>query len=374
MASIKKRPDGKWRARYRDHAGKEHARHFDRKVDAQAWLDEVIAAMVTGRYVDPRAGKLSLKAYAAAWEAAQVARDAQTRLIDNALRLHILPKLGDRQLDSLRRSDVQALVKTWSLTLSPGSVRNHYSVLQRLLADAVQDRIIAESPCQRIALPAEADEELVIPTVEDIQRLAGEVPDRYRALVLLLAGSGLRIGEALGLQTPADVVSLRREIHVRRQRLQSGELGPPKTERARRTVRMAPWLRDELSEHLVKYPAHPDGFLFTTSRGNPLTYTAWRSVWNTARRNLGLEHISAHDLRHAYASALIAGGATVKQVQLALGHESPMITLRTYTHLWPGDEDRTAAIIERTFAVLRTGCGPADPSRDESAGQEAGKA
>ena len=56
MASIKKRADGKYRARYRDGAGKEHARHFERKVDAQRWLDEVTASMVTGQYVDPRRG------------------------------------------------------------------------------------------------------------------------------------------------------------------------------------------------------------------------------------------------------------------------------------------------------------------------------
>jgi len=57
MASITKRPDGRWRARYRDKAGKEHAKHFDRKVDGQRWLDEVTAAAVTGQYVDPKAGR-----------------------------------------------------------------------------------------------------------------------------------------------------------------------------------------------------------------------------------------------------------------------------------------------------------------------------
>lgn len=57
MASIKKRPDGRWRGRYRDDAGKEHARHFSRKVDAQRWLDEVTTTMVTGTYVDPKLGR-----------------------------------------------------------------------------------------------------------------------------------------------------------------------------------------------------------------------------------------------------------------------------------------------------------------------------
>jgi len=58
MASITKRPDGRWRARYRDEAGKEHAKHFDRKVDAQRWVDEVTASIVTGQYVDPEQERL----------------------------------------------------------------------------------------------------------------------------------------------------------------------------------------------------------------------------------------------------------------------------------------------------------------------------
>jgi hypothetical protein len=74
VVSIAKRPDGQWRARYRDAAGKEHSKHFDRKTDAQRWLDEVTAAIVTGQYVDPRAGRVTFKAYAEQWRASQVHR------------------------------------------------------------------------------------------------------------------------------------------------------------------------------------------------------------------------------------------------------------------------------------------------------------
>jgi site-specific recombinase XerD len=81
--------------------------------------------------------------------------------------------------------------------------------------------------------------------------------------------------------------------------------------------------------------------------------------------------IGTHDLRHFMASALIAGGASVKQVQTVLGHSSAVITLRTYAHLWPGDEDRTRAVMDATLDVLGTGCGPADLEAHVSAGQEA---
>lgn len=60
MASIKKRPDGRWRARYRDASGREHAKHFARKVDGQRWLDGQTAAIVAGQYVDPKADRKSV--------------------------------------------------------------------------------------------------------------------------------------------------------------------------------------------------------------------------------------------------------------------------------------------------------------------------
>lgn len=60
--SVARRPNGKWRARYRDETGHEHTRHFDRKVDAQQWLDQVTAAVVTGTYADPKAGQITFAA------------------------------------------------------------------------------------------------------------------------------------------------------------------------------------------------------------------------------------------------------------------------------------------------------------------------
>jgi hypothetical protein len=72
MASITKRDNGQWRARYRDGSGREHARHFSRKVDAQAWLDTVTASVVRGDYVDPKAGKMTFSAYYRDWRERQL--------------------------------------------------------------------------------------------------------------------------------------------------------------------------------------------------------------------------------------------------------------------------------------------------------------
>jgi len=370
MASIARRPDGQWRARYRDAAGKEHARHFARKVDAQRWLDEVNASVLTGAYVDPKAGRITLRDYATTWQASHVGRDHTASNIDVALRRHILPALGERPVATLRRSDVQGLVKALSATLKPSTVKLVYGVLSRVLTAAVEDRVLPVSPCRRIILPAIPRGEIEPATAEQVHELADAMPARYRAAVVLLAGSGLRIGEALGLRV-SDVDFLRRTVKVERQRYRTGAVGPTKTAASVRTVPLGRVVIDELAAHLAAYP--PGEWMFTQSDGAPLDYYGWQQAWRTVQRATGLD-VNTHGLRHFAASALIAGGASVKQVQTVLGHSSAATTLQVYSHLWPGDDDRTRSVMDAALDVLRTGRGPGAPADGITAGQTAAEA
>lgn len=370
--SVAKRPNGQWRARYRDDAGKEHARHFARKVDAQQWLDQVTAAQVRGDYVDPAAGRITLKAYAQRWQGVQVSSEGTARIVDNALRLHLLPELGDRRIGSVRRSDVQGFVKLLQSKdvgrtrggevrrLSAGHVRNIYDVTAQLFAAAVEDRIIASSPCRKITLPKDHKGEIEPLSVEQVVALAGAFPKRYRAVAITLAGSGLRIGELLGLDV-ADVDFLRRTIRVERQRTQTGALAPVKSKSSRRTVPIGEVVVDELAAHLAEFPSREA--LFTDDFGRRISYTAWKRLWRRAAAAADVE-ATTHDLRHFFASALIAGGASVKQVQTVLGHASAVITLRTYAHLWPGDDDRTRNVMDAALGPLSAA---ADSLRTEAA-------
>ncbi|MGW3117364.1 tyrosine-type recombinase/integrase [Streptomyces sp. NPDC001107] len=381
---MQKRPNGKWRARYRDLDGKEHARHFDRKIDAQRWLDEVTASIVTGQYVDPQAGRITFEKYAKKWEESLIASEAGERITDNALRLHLVPPLGARAMAAIRRNDLQVLFKSLSEQLGLGSVRNVYDVLVRLMTAAVEDKVIASSPCRRITLPTMPDDEVTPPTVAQVEAMARVMPPYIRAAIVTLAGSGLRIGELLGLKV-SDVDFKAGTIRVERQRLQSGKIGPPKTAKSRRTVPVGEVVTDALLTHLAARPSKE--WLFTMEEGEPLNYRRWKTEWNCARKELQkgeneaaeregrkpveLPHMVTHDLRHFYASALIAGGASVKQVQMVLGHASAVITLRIYAHLWPGEEDRTRTVMDAVLGGLRTGCGLGDAATKEIAGQKA---
>ncbi len=361
MASIKKRPDGRWRARYRDDAGKEHARHFTRKIDGQRWLDEVTASVVRGDYVDPKAGRTTVKDYGKRWQAVQVGSDGTARIVDNALRVHLFPALGSHRIASVRRSTIQGFVKQLEGKLSPGSVRNVYEVTAQLFAAAVEDRVLSSSPCRRIALPKDDKGEVVPPTVEQVEAVRDKLDVRWRAIPVVLAGSGLRIGELLGLRV-SDVDFLRRTIKVERQRLQSGEVAALKSKASRRTVPVGQVVVDALAAHLAAYPASGEA-LFVDEAGDPLSYRRWKRLWKDAATSAKVE-ATTHDLRHFAASALISGGASVKQVQAFLGHSSAVITLRTYAHLFPGDEDRTRNVLDAALGPLGA---RADSVRTEAA-------
>jgi integrase len=343
---------------------KEHARHFDRRVDAQRWIDEQTAAIVTGQYVDPKAGRMIVRAYAAAWQRSQVGRIRTLENADTALRVHILPRLGDLPLASVTRSDVQALVKAMETTgRESGTIRLTYKVAARLFADAVDDRKIPMSPCRKVTLPRADDVEIHPPTVEQVTAAAKAVGEPYRALVVTLAGTGVRIAEALALRV-SDVDFLRRTLRVERQRVRGGGITPPKTAKSARSVPLAQVVVDELAAHLADREAISE-WLSTDEDGQPLDYNAWSNIWRRSRTGL-----RTHDLRHFTASALIAGGASVKLVQTVLGHSSAVVTLKTYAHLWPGDDERTRGVIEATLGVLRTPGGLTDQESDVVAGQD----
>lgn len=360
MASIKRRDNGQWRARYRDAAGKEHARHFVRKVDAQTWLDQVTAAVVRGDYVDPKAGRVTLRSYATTWESIQVSSEGTQRIVDNALRLHLLPELGDYPLSAVRPTMVQAFVKKLEAKgLAPATILGIYTVAAGMFAAAVNDRVISSTPCRDVRLPKVDDKKVTAPTIEEVIAASEAIEAPWRGLVAFLAGSGLRIGEALGLEV-SDVDFLRRTVSVERQRLQSGSIGPLKTPKSRRVVPLGQVTIDALAAHITTSRSDADQLLdrplFVDELGQPLRYRRWRTIWEaTARATRGGLHpvnFTSHDLRHFYASALIAGGASVKQVQERLGHSSPVITLEIYAHMWPGEDDRTRDVMDAALTPL----------------------
>lgn len=152
VAHVQKRGD-RWQARYRALDGRERTKRFDRKVDAQRWLATIEADKVRGTYVDPEAGQRTFGDYAESWRAGQVHRPTTAAQVETHLRRHILPTFGRRRLSSVRPSEVQAWVADRSTVLTPATVEVVYRYLSAIFAAAVQDGLLAKSPCRGIRLP-----------------------------------------------------------------------------------------------------------------------------------------------------------------------------------------------------------------------------
>lgn len=374
MASIRQRPDGVWRARYRDAAGREHARHFKLKRDAQRWLDEVTASVVTGQYVDPKAGRLTFREYADAWLTAQVHRTSTAALYRNHLERHAYPTLGAMPLGSILTTTVQGWVKGLTIdtedrrALAPATIGVVYTVVASVFRAAVRDRKLAVTPCDGIALPEVTKTRVMPLTTAQVDMLAENLPAELRALVILTAGTGMRQGEVLGLtrdrlrllgKSPA--VTVDRQLVTRAQ----GEtvFGPLKTSASYRTIPLPRVVIAALNDHIAQYGVGETDLLFTID-GKGITRQRLGHLWRPAAAAAGLTAATGtgmHALRHYYASLLIRYGESVKTVQDRLGHKSATETLDTYGHMWADSDDRTREAVDSVLGAsadsLRTADG-----------------
>ncbi len=361
MASISKRPDGRWRARYRDPDGKEHARHFDRKVDGERWLAQMTAALVTGQYVDPRAGRITFAEYFANWATRQVWETTTVQAMGLAARS---ATFADMPLGNVRRSHVEQWVKQMTTAgLAPGTIRTRMGNVRSVLRAALRDRVIAADPSEGVTLPRIRRQAMAmtLPTPEQIGQLLSVADGWFRPFLTLAAFSGLRLGEAAGLQL-SDVDFLRRSLVVARQvqRAPGGriEVRPPKYG-SERVVFLADGVLEELGRRISTrvHGQTPSQWLFMTPDGDPPHQNTVGHLWRKACRDAGLSGITLHDCRHFYASGLIAAGCDVVTVQRALGHAKATTTLNTYAHLWPSAEDRTRRAAGHLMASVSRSCG-----------------
>jgi integrase len=348
VASISKRPDGKYRARYRDPSGKEHAAHFTTRTKAQRWLDEETAKIITGTYVDPRSGRITFRQYAEQWRSVQVHRPSTQEHIEAKLRHYVYPILGDRPMSSIRTSNIQAMTKRLSDQLAPSTAGVVHRIVSSVFRAAVRDRVIAYSPCDGVKPPKVTKTRVEPLATEVVLALADAVPDRYRALVIMAAGTGMRQGECFGL-TVDRINFLRRVVHVDQQLVtvtgRAPFLAPPKTAASVRSIPLPTVVVDVLATHLAKYPP-TNGLVFASESGRPIHRTAFGRLW---RRAAPGTHF--HELRHYYASLLIRHGESVKVVQTRLGHASASETLDTYSHLWPDSDDRTRTAVDSVLSA-----------------------
>lgn len=349
--------DGKgrrWRARYVDDDGQEREKLFDRRVDAKAFIDEVTSAQVTGSYVDPAAGVLTVDVVYEQWSAARghvAAKTAKTSA--SAWQSRVQPHWGSRRVGDIRSSHVRSWVAQMVASdVGVPTIENCFGILRQVLGQAVEDRRIVKNPCDGVKLPKRLHADRGYLTHGQVSLLA-ETVDFRPEVVRFLAYTGLRWGEMAALRIQ-DFDMLRRRVDVARSVTEANGLdwGTPK-DHERRSVPFPKALADELAALMVG--KRRDDLVFTDSRGSVLRNSNYRSrtfrpaVAACQVVDSGFPTITPHDLRHTAASLAVQAGANVKALQRMLGHAKASMTLDVYADLFDDDLDGVAEALDEAI-------------------------
>lgn len=356
---IDRLPSGKIRARYRDESGRQHSQTFPERGGiraAQAWLREQRTAVDNGVHVAPNQ-RITVAEFIEAWYKARPYGARGERQSANYLRHVVESGLGARPMRLVRTTEVQAFVTGRSKAgLAPQTVRNLYTWVKAAFASAVEDRVIGASPCtKRIVLPRVEKPKVIPLTVDQVRDLADAAGDRYRIGVLLQAALGLRISEVLGLRVE-DVDFLRRIVHVRHQLAPDGRGFAPLKYESEREVPLARDLVPVLSQHLATYPPNHWRTILTTTRGNPIRsdYYSDRMFKPAVLAAATVpDDTTSHDLRHHFASVLLAERVPTNVVAEYLGHSSSRLVETTYGHLMPDAGEVTRSALDGVWGAER---------------------
>jgi integrase len=293
-----------------------------------------------------------LEAFLAQWLAAvgPTVRQSTFASYESVVRLHLTPQIGRLPLEKLRAEHVTNLIasKLAEPRLSPTTVRYVLFVLRIALNKAVRWGLVGRNVATLVDPPRVSHKDVRVLSPEETKKLLEAARgEPIEGLLLLAVSTGLRLGEALGLQW-SDVDLDRRQLRVSKslQRLSGvGQvLTETKTRRGRRTlvlpVRTAEALRGVRVEQSQWRGAAGSAwlsgdFVFTSGTGRPLDERNVLRSFRRVLRKARLPRMRFHDLRHSCASILLMQGISPRVVMETLGHSRISVTMDTYTHVMP---------------------------------------
>ena len=284
-------------------------------------------------------------------------------LYANLSRCHLEPApFGAIPLNKLKPSDVEALVLSLraktktdgTRALSDSTIRQVYTVLRAGLDGAVRDGLIARNPAAVVKRPGVERREAKHLNDADLTAVLGAAEEsRYHLVLVLIAATGLRKGEALALHwehvdVDAGVLHVAATIMRINGRLVISE---PKTDRSRRVVPLAPAVVAMLRRHRITQKEDrmragdqwtDSGLVFTTELGGPVDPRNLLRVMESAAKTAGVDGVGVHTLRHSAAVGWLEAGVHIKAVADLLGHSSVAITGDVYGHT--SDDTARAAV------------------------------
>lgn len=372
-----------WRLDYRPDgiAGPRKRIEFPTKKAAEKHLTETRHKVSRGEYIAP-AKVPTFKAAAELWYASKLdRRPAHVADLRSRLDKRILPRLGEFKLDRISRGTIEEMRDALKAEkYAPRTINAVIRIVGAVFRSAINRDEIVRNPVDRIerAFMAarelqtgktdtssnddEVDPDSILNPEEVGAMLSETLPGLYRALFMTVAVTGARAGELFALRW-SDVEMTKggegSSIRIRRTvswaRLKDETIRPryfpPKTKAGMRKVPIPAELLTALRAWKLQCPPTPDDLVFPASDGRPLrrSNVLRYGLWPALKR-AELRRVNIHSLRHSFASALIMGGTPITEVQALLGHASPAITLRIYSH-WFQTKD-TGAVGRLSKIVL----------------------
>ncbi|WET79502.1 tyrosine-type recombinase/integrase [Amycolatopsis sp. QT-25] len=362
FGNVRQRASGKWQARYPGPDGqmRNAPTMFASKRAAEQWLSVTETQIIQGEWIDPEKAKITLGHYADQWITQRPGLRPRTiELYRWLLRKHIEADLGGVELGKLST----AIVRQWradrlAAGVSESVTAKAYRLLRAILTTAVdEDKILQRNPCRVRGADKENPAERPVLTVPQVFDLAGRMPERFRALVLLAAFASLRWGEVSALRR-CDVAEDGSWVRISRALVEvPGRgliVGPPKSRAGVRTLIVPAAIRRDVVKHLDAFvkPDH-DALLFTGERaGNPVRRPNFsqRTKWTEVVAKMGLKGLHFHDLRHAGNIWASKAGTSTKDLMARMGHDDMRAALIYQRATSDADEriaDRLSKLVDQ---------------------------
>lgn len=364
FGTAHKLPSGRYRAMYRGPDGRRYTapKTFLTEKDARGWLSLRQSEIIRKAWVPPEADemplpKLTFQNYSKTWMAQRDLKDRTREHYDKLLEDHILPTFGALPIAAITADDVRAWHAKMG-TKTPTLRAHCYGLLRTIMGTALSDGKIKVNPCViRGAGSARRVHKIRPASLDEIATITQEMPEQYRAMVLLAAWCALRFGELTELRRKdiklveaADPADSYGTVRVERAvvRVEEGfQITTPKSDAGRRDVEIPPHLLPAIKDHLARFVGpEKDALLFPAAHGRHLAPASLYRQFYKARSVAKRDDLRWHDLRHSGAVLAAATGATLAELMARLGHSTPQAAMR-YQHAAQGRDRQIAALLSK---------------------------
>jgi integrase len=366
------RPSGRrrnWAIKYRDQWGNQvWEGGFENRGKAQSRLNEVLKDVDVGAYI-PRTSA-TFEQFAKEWlEGRLRVRGSTTSGYGSIIKQQLVPRLGRLRVSDIQLEHTQKLINEMAAAgRSSKTIHNTATLLRTMLVgkrgSAKHRGLIGQDPCAALELPELVKGEVIPPTPKQVWHLievARGISVREHGMTFLGAHTGVRRNELLALRFD-DIDWFAKQLRIRRAISKAkGDDGAhkwqwilhePKSKRSRRRINLTESALKVLSG--LKRTGDEHGFIFETADGSwidPDKFDA--EIWAPIVKAAKLEGTRFHDLRHFFASQLIAQGESAAYVRDQMGHGSIQVTFDTYGHLFPTACHEATARLEKSMAAAR---------------------